>query len=211
MIMLENDLKHYWTTLHLPLAADVSLADQQYDQLTLLYSGEQRYYHNLLHLRQLITLLETHREHIRDKATLLWAIFFHDIIYNVLYKDNEERSAKAAAAYLSQIGYPPEKIMLVSEFIYATKTHINTLNSPDLDYFLDFDLHILGASPEVYREYAQQIRKEYAIYHDQVYNPGRKKVLRHFLEMPGIFRTPVFRELYEENARRNLRAELNTL
>ncbi len=211
MIMLENDLRRHWTTLHLPLAADASLVDHQYAQLTLLYNGEQRYYHNLLHLRQLITLLEMHREHIRDEEILLWAIFFHDIIYNVLYKDNEERSARAAAGYLSQIGYPPEKIMLVSEFIYATKTHINTLNSPDLDYFLDFDLYILGSAPEVYREYAQQIRNEYGIYHDQVYNPGRKKVLRHFLEMPAIFRTPVFRELYEENARNNLRAELNTL
>ena len=209
--MLENDLKKYWTALHLPLTADISLVDYQYSHLTLLYSGEQRCYHNLLHLRQLITLLETHREHIRDEEILLFAIFFHDMIYNVLYKDNEERSAEAAASYLAKIGYPAEKITIVSEFIYATKTHVNTLNNPDLDYFLDFDLYILGTAPEVYREYAEQIRKEYSIYPDRVYNPGRKKVLQHFLEMPAIFRTTVFRELYEENARNNMRAELHTL
>lgn len=209
--MLTDDLNTYWTRLHLPLTSDVSLVDYQYSHLAMFHSGEERCYHNLSHIRQMITLWEEFGKYIREQEVVLFAIFFHDIIYNPLLKNNEEESAQAAEKYLSELNYPAEKITLVSEFILATKTHINTLNNTDLDYFLDFDLYILGTAQETYQAYAQQIRKEYLIYPDTVYKPGRKRLLQHFLEAPAIFHTPVFRKLYEENARKNIQAEMDTL
>jgi predicted metal-dependent HD superfamily phosphohydrolase len=57
-------------------------------------------------------------------------------------------------------------------------------------------------------EYTKQIRAEYAIYPDLLYNLGRKKVLKHFLEMPSIYKTPPFQVLYEAQAKANLGKEL---
>ncbi|NLR79924.1 hypothetical protein [Chitinophaga eiseniae] len=210
-MLTDNDLKTHWTQLHLPLTTDTSLVDYKFEYLTGMYDSSQRTYHNLTHLRQLISLLETHKTAISDPEAVLFAIFFHDMEYNILFKDNEEQSAGAAERYLQQLHYPAEKIRMVSEFILATKTHINTLNNTDLDYFLDFDLAILGTAPEVYQEYARQIRTEYLIYPDLAYKPGRKKLLRRFLEAPAIYHTPAFRGLYETRARQNIQAELDTL
>lgn len=175
------------------------------------YQSPGRYYHNWLHIQQLVSLQQAYAHQLTDPEAVLFAIFFHDIIYNPLQPDNEEQSAAAAAAHLHKINYPTEKTGKISDFIIATKTHINTHRDPDLDYFLDFDLQILGASPETYQAYAGQIRQEYQVYPDDVYIPGRKKVLQHFLDMPVIYVTPAFRELYETAARTNIQAELDTL
>lgn len=44
--------------------------------------------------------------------------------------------------------------------------------------------------------------------HLLLYRPGRRKVLDHFLDLPQRFKTPYFRERFEEQARVNLSAEL---
>ncbi|MDX2245424.1 MAG: hypothetical protein SF052_01505 [Bacteroidia bacterium] len=82
--------------------------------------------------------------------------------------------------------------------------------SPDNDtnLFTDADLSILGQKREIYHAYSTNVRKEYAIYPDILYNPGRKKVLQHFLAMEQIFKTPHFQEKYEAQARANLEEEL---
>ncbi|MBO9733114.1 MAG: hypothetical protein J7623_31020 [Chitinophaga sp.] len=200
-----------WIQLHASHNEDPSLVTYQYEYLTMMYSGEQRTYHNLSHITQMILLWEEFVAHLQDPEVVLWAIFFHDLVYNPLMKNNEADSAEAAERYLQKIGYPENKITLVSEFIVATKTHINTLNNKDLDYFLDFDLQILGTALEAYKTYSRQIRQEYSIYPDLLYKPGRKKLLKHFLEAPAIYHTPVFRELYEAQARENIQTEINTL
>jgi predicted metal-dependent HD superfamily phosphohydrolase len=70
------------------------------------------------------------------------------------------------------------------------------------------DLCILGADPIKYVDYCGRIRKEYNIIPDIIYKPGRAKVLKHFLEMERIFKTKHFFQLYEEQARLNIGAEL---
>ena len=56
-----------------------------------------------------------------------------------------------------------------------------------------------------------QIRKEYSIYPDFLYNPGRKKALEHFLEHKFIFQTEEFRTQYETKARENIKREIELL
>jgi predicted metal-dependent HD superfamily phosphohydrolase len=69
----------------------------------------------------------------------------------------------------------------------------------------------LGYTWDKYREYCQQVRKEYAIYPDFLYNPGRKKALQHFLDMDVIFKTGFFRNKYEIQARKNIVQEISGL
>lgn len=210
--MQVDDLRGPWNNINRAYISDPSFVDRTYANLLLAYYDEgKRHYHNISHIIQLVSLQQEYAGHIRDNEVVLFSIFFHDIIYHARQSDNEEKSAAAAVTHLQQIGFPAHRTAAVNDFIIATKTHINAQNNPDLDYFLDFDLQILGASPEAYRQYAQQIRAEYSSYPDLVYKPGRRKVLQHFLDMPAIFSTPAFRELYEESARNNIRAEMNTL
>ena len=102
------------------------------------------------------------------------------------------------------------QIDLCVQHILATKSHAVSENN-DTNLFTDADLSVLGADREVYEQYYKQIRKEYSIYPDLMYNPGRKKVLQNFLGMKRIFKTDYFYGKFEEKARRNITAELNEL
>jgi predicted metal-dependent HD superfamily phosphohydrolase len=93
------------------------------------------------------------------------------------------------------------------KLILATQKHEPA--GEEVNLFTDADLSVLGAEPESYKLYATQVRKEYGLYPDLIYNPGRKKVLQHFLAMPRIFKTDAFYEKYETTARRNLEWELD--
>lgn len=200
-----------WTQLNHLYTTDTPLVQQTLSGMLDAYTTPQRHYHNLRHITHLLTLQQHHASQLREPDVVQYAIFFHDIVYDVLQRDNEAQSAVAATRYLRQTSFPAAKIAAVEEFIVATHTHVNTLQNTDLDYFLDFDLQILGAPAEAYQAYIQQIRQEYSIYPDTMYRPGRRKVLHHFLEMPAIYRTPDFQQLYETQARQNIQAELDTL
>ena len=79
----------------------------------------------------------------------------------------------------------------------------------DFQYILDMDLEILGESNEkTYNWYRKGVRKEYSIYPNMLYNPGRKKVLEMFLSKEKIYLTKEF-EIKEKNARKNLQNEIN--
>lgn len=174
------------------------------------YSEKHRCYHTLQHIEQLYFLLEKEKENIADWEALMWSIFYHDIIYNPSKSDNEERSAEKMREIATKFGV--EKSIIEQSFnqIIATKKHETTGDS-DTDIFTDADLAILGSDWNDYEAYAQNIRKEYSIYPDFMYNMGRKKVLKHFLEMLNIYKTPLFREKLEEKAKENIEKELKLL
>jgi predicted metal-dependent HD superfamily phosphohydrolase len=171
------------------------------------HSHSKRFYHNLTHLEHLLTQLTPIQNQIKDWDAILFALYFHDVVYNVTKHKNEEMSSEWAGKKLNLLKVPVEVVKKTRRTITATKKH-ELNDDPDINYFTDADLSILGTSPEAYKTYTQQIRKEYAIYPDVLYKPGRKKVLEHFLEMERIFKTNHFFELYETQARENLQEEL---
>jgi predicted metal-dependent HD superfamily phosphohydrolase len=174
------------------------------------YSGKGRHYHTLVHLENLLTQLLEVKSSIKDWDIMLFSLFYHDIIYNVLKPDNEEKSADFAALRMNKLSLPVSSIEQCIHQILATKKHQPDTDS-DTSYFMDADLSVLGQTADIYWEYAQNVRKEYAIYPDLLYRPGRIKVLRHFLDKPRIYHTPYFGGKYEAQARANMEAELRTL
>ncbi|MFP9113697.1 hypothetical protein ACLI1A_07125 [Flavobacterium sp. RHBU_3] len=171
------------------------------------YSKSSRHYHNLTHLQNLYSELLPVKDTIADWDTLLFAIIYHDAVYSASKKDNEEKSAHMAAERLQTIGYPEDKIALCHEMILATKQHSLSGNN-DINLFTDADLSILGKPWPEYEAYCKNVRKEYRIYPDLLYKPGRKKALNHFLEMHTIFKTNPFKNKYEEIARQNIYQEI---
>jgi predicted metal-dependent HD superfamily phosphohydrolase len=142
-----------------------------------------------------------------------FAIFYHDAVYNVLRKDNEQRSAAMAAQRLALLGFPPQKIEQTVIFIEATQTHqvpMGLKAATDLEFFLDFDMSVLAAERDIYGLYRENVRKEYRLIPAPLYRPGRKKFLQTCLQSESIFHTTEFRSRYEAQARDNIKWELET-
>ncbi len=173
------------------------------------YSENHRAYHNLNHLTELFNYYKQYSEELKNKDVVAFSIFYHDVIYNIWKKDNEEKSAEFAIKELSPLSLSPTIANSIKEQIIATKTHES--KNMDSQFLIDFDLAILGQSEEVYQKYTHSIRKEYKLVPDFMYKKGRKKVLEHFINKPSIYKTSIFIDLYEKKAKKNLETELNKL
>lgn len=159
-----------------------------------------RHYHTLIHLKQIYKALPT------INIMSEFAIFYHDIVYDASRNDNEEKSACLCEKRLKYLKVSTKLRSQVIQLIRETKTH--EASSPTNALFLDADLAILGSTWESYENYLQNVRKEYLIYSDDVYNVGRKKVLKQFLKKERIYISEYFYERYEQQARKNIEQEL---
>lgn len=192
---------------------DVTKSDVEglFQQLVGLYSSGSRTYHNLSHVRYLVDLSGAIRERIENQQALSFAIWFHDAIYNPRMRDNEELSAKFAVKSLGRFKIPVDTLALSCEMIISTREHRKNGFSPDINFFLDLDLAILGSEEPIYRSYAAAIREEYEWAPDPIYNEGRKKVLQRFLRRESIYLTSELAEMFEEKARKNIAREIESL
>ncbi len=189
---------------------DQHVADRFWNEIESSYSSKQRFYHNLKHLHYMIEFFNEYKQQLSYPNEVLFAIFYHDIVYRSTKSDNEEKSASIAKARLEQIGVETDSISLVEELIIATKHHDAKTNS-DAAFLIDFDLGILGEPLDVYQTYCEQIRKEYKLIPSFLYRKGRKKVLHHFLSREHVYLTPTFQNQKEEKAIQNLQWELSSL
>lgn len=203
-------LKEIWRELAASYTDNQSLIDELWTEIETHYSAPRRHYHNLDHVAYAMEKALAHRDGIEDVATLQFSVFYHDLVYDVLRDDNEEKSAEKAEEYLASLGVPAEKIAYCREQILATKTHGNN-SDHDTNYLLDVDLAILGESIPIYRDYAEKIRREYSMYPIKVYKKGRKDVLSRLLDRDRLFQTYEFYTRYEARARENLRREWEEL
>ncbi|WP_291724649.1 hypothetical protein [Bernardetia sp.] len=173
------------------------------------YKETTRHYHNWEHIKSMLRGLDDYSEEINDRLSVELAIWFHDAIYVPLRKDNESRSAKFFQGQLSK-HLPSERVRKVMKYIEATKNHAKTTDA-DLRVLLDLDLAILGQSKKVYQRYSSQVREEFGYVPNFLYKRGRKLVLKSFLEKETIYQTNYFKEHLEEQARENIREELDNL
>lgn len=204
------NLKEKFTDLCLAFTENQGFISSLWQEIETQYSEKGRHYHNLFHLENMFQELESVKNRLEDSVTVSFAVFYHDVIYDASSKSNEEKSAIYAAERLQKLGLDQHMISKISAQILATKQHRKSDDS-DTNYLIDADLSILGKELAVYMDYTRKIRKEYAIYPDFLYKPGRRKVLRHFLELESIFKTNYFRKEYEMRAKENMTAELSML
>lgn len=204
-------LKARWKTLWEELSPAATKGEALFHELTSLYAGEERFYHNLRHVAELLRLIENLRDEVRDMTAVSLAVWFHDAVYDTRRQDNEEASAELAAHRLSGAGVPEETTSIVRALILATRSHTTEGAGPDAPLFLDADLSILGAPPEIYAPYRGAIRREYAWVPEFLYRRGRKKILRAFAARPRLYSTDAMRLRFEAQARANLNEELALL
>ena len=208
---MTTDLSARWHRLTAPIVPDASRREAGFQRLGMAYQAPSRHYHTLQHIENLLRRLDA--VELQDRTVVELAVWFHDVVYQALKSDNEARSAAEALAFLKDSRLEPARQQRVAFLIERTANHTQPQPPDDADLlaFLDADLSILGAPTAVYREYAKQIRREYRRVPLLLYRPGRRKVLTAMLAAPELFRTPEMRAELEAAARRNLRAELETL
>lgn len=190
----------------------VSQKDSLWEEIRSRYSESHRTYHNLNHLYQMLGEFDSVSKELQDPEIALFALFYHDLIYDVASKTNEEESAKIAKDRLSELGISQKRIEICIEHILATKSHrLGDKCHPDTSYFLDIDISILGSEESKYYEYAKNIRKEYSIFSREDYQKGRIQVLNHFIENIRLFHTDIFFDEYEMRSRHNVKLEIHSL
>ncbi len=202
---MENELKHRWDQLLTVSHIDQAVGQSLFEALKLKYQHASRHYHNLSHIYSMLTLSDQYPYRIE----LQWAIWFHDAVYAISRSDNEEKSADYAAKELTRLGLSKRTVEEITRLIQLTKDHETDHTDTLGKQLLDLDLSVLGAHPNEYMNYSHQVRKEYGIFPDILYLPGRTKVLHAFLAGPSIFQTPEFEGL-ETQARENIQSELKS-
>ena len=203
-------LKETFQALLSHYSANEQLTKELWTEIELHYSEKERHYHTLQHLDDLLAQLTEIKSNIRNWETTMFTLYYHDIVYNPQKPDNEERSAELAGKRMKQLSVPDSTISICKNQILATRSHTFSTDE-DTNYFTDADLSILGHERETYAMYAGNVRREYSIYPDRVYNPGGQKVLKHFLSMGRIFKTDYFFSKFEARARENIATELSNL
>ncbi|MDJ0580852.1 hypothetical protein [Crocosphaera sp.] len=209
-MMTINELKNIWLNLVSYNHSNLVFCQESWSEIETAYGQLSRYYHNLSHLIHLLNLAFQYQNNIQDFDTLLFSIFYHDIVYQIPGENNELKSADIAKKRLLMINYPTQKIKKCFSQIIATKNH-SAKKELDINWLLDLDLAILGTQRNQYIEYTKKIRQEYAIYPDKIYNQGRSKILNTFLQQKTLYKTQLCQERFEQTARNNLIWELELL
>lgn len=182
-----------------------------------------RAYHGLRHVADMLAVLQRLGRqapplcgHSLSLASV--ATWYHDVAYDprAIPGSNEQRSATIARDHLHRLGAAAEDVDAIEALIVMTVDHRaqaedSPVSAELLDAFHDADLWILSAPAQRYREYARQVRDEYAHVPAGLFASGRSIILRDFMARDHVYRTSYARAHWEESARANVGAELTVL
>jgi predicted metal-dependent HD superfamily phosphohydrolase len=196
--------QHTWQMLGI---TQVNIPAQLYDEVIKKYAEPDRYYHTQQHLAECLEKFAELRHLATYPAEIELALWFHDAIYEPLRHDNEFMSAEWARSSVLNAGMDKIVADRIYDLVMATRHHAKP-DEMDTKILIDVDLAILGAQPERYKGYEQQIRQEYSLVPEITFRLKRTEILQRFLAQPTIFNTPLFIERYEQQARLNLNLAL---
>ncbi|MBQ0726985.1 MAG: hypothetical protein KBT77_06510 [Thalassolituus oleivorans] len=202
--MLESSWQRCWSSLVVDSQAH-SRGNSVMQLLIAAYNEPQRKYHTEQHLKECLSIFNDHRALAEEPAEIEMALWFHDAIYDIKATGgkNEDQSADWAVEELQKANVAPERVARIKDHILATK-HSALPQGADQQLLVDIDLAILGAQPERFAEYEQQVRQEYRHVPGLIFNWKRKQILKAFLARSPIYATPELNARFEQQARQNL-------
>ncbi len=165
-----------------------------------------RRYHDRRHLLAVVEAVEQLSEGPPPRTVLL-AAWFHDAVYRGT-ADDEEDSALLAGTLLNEAGVAVADIREVQRLVRLTAGHRPEPGDSAGALLCDADLAVLGRSPEAYRRYLADVRREYPHLDDAAFDAGRRRVVAQLLSLDPIYSAAAARSRWEEAARSNLMSEL---
>ena len=207
----------------------MQLSEKTLKYLRKQYAQKHRHYHTIRHVNDIINTIYVNERFFNCPTAAYLAAWFHDVVYEVgdAYKDNERLSCVQFLHWMENEHkefYDSDEgarvMLLALRMIGATLGHgfsairesekLSDEDINDIGLFLDADLRILAADEKQLLEYESNIRKEFSIYPDLVYNQGRKQVLESFLERPQLYFSKIGAQ-WEQKARANLKSLIERL
>lgn len=164
-----------------------------------------RRYHDRRHLLAVLEAVE--QLSAEPPRTVLLAAWFHDAVYRGT-ADDEEDSASLAGTLLAEAGRSGQEIREVQRLVRLTAGHRPEPGDASGALLCDADLSVLGRSPQAYKRYLADVRREYPHLDDAAFAAGRRRVVTGLLNLDPIFSAPGARARWEEPARSNLMSEL---
>lgn len=175
----------------------VDLPSSMLLDLTRRYCEPHRRFHTIHHVAD---LLWRGRELELDDCQIM-AIWFHDAVYDVPPKANEERSAVLAETMLEAAGWPRAMISTVATIVRDTEQHVPTIEPSKL--VVDLDLASLASPKPEFEANTARLREEYSVFDDDEFREGQRVFFRRFLERDRIYHSPWGRQ-FEAPARANI-------
>lgn len=150
---------------------------REFQYLRACHSEPGRFYHTFEHIAECIRFANSNYGNRPTLPIVKWALFYHDVIYDISSKTNEEDSAlrfdSFARPKVTGIKLTEGILDLVGMLIRVTAGHKSHLMGDAIAMMIDSDLHILGASEERYLRYARDIWREYSSVGVEKYREGR--------------------------------------
>jgi predicted metal-dependent HD superfamily phosphohydrolase len=219
-----HQLQRSWATDSAVLAPDAPerLRALEADFLLSRWSEEHRRYHTVQHLAEVLAAIDelAAADEADPVSTRLAHVagWYHDVFYDpqAAQGSNEHRSATMARDHLNALGVARGNVDVVEALVTMTSDHdVDRVPGRMASWrhtasvFHDADLWILSAPPSRYREYAEQVRSEYALVPTALFAQGRARILSRFLSRDAVYRTEHAREQWEPTARVNVAGELD--
>ncbi|KKN35977.1 hypothetical protein LCGC14_0778150 [marine sediment metagenome] len=104
-----NYLWNEWINLVSKYSNNKLLINNTLNDIEKCYSSSNRYYHNLSHIKFMLSEVENFRTVFDDFDSIRFSAWFHDIIYEANRSDNEERSTDMAETFLLNLNIPKLK------------------------------------------------------------------------------------------------------
>jgi len=147
-----------------------------------MWNESHRKYHNLEHLEDLSEMItKDHLNHKIDNKVfeeLMLTALFHDIVYNPIATDNEEKSAEFFHSLCMEKNN--DSIIKIKEAILDTKTHTGTNDLSIL--FNKYDMNIVERNYENLLTWEEKIRNEYSMVDNKTYKEKRIKFLESIMD-----------------------------
>ena len=148
---------------------------------------------------------------IENPHELLLAAIYHDAVYVPGANDNEANSAAVARREMAEFEMNNIDRKYVEHLIRLTAKHFTDLDLSDEEaIFMDADIHGFAAPFDIFNHLQESIDREFLMVSSlQDVRENRDKFLAGLLERPTIFYSKRGREIYEPNARANLKRYLD--
>jgi len=212
--------------------SDISFSEKDVSITTLA-----AFFHDVIYNPKSSTNEKDSAELFLEFASELYNAIVDDISSSSTRTSDDEKTNDNAKHNMHETLQSNIMVSQIEQCIIATATHIASANKAResnntlIATFLDGDMSILGKDTERYNTYASQIRNEYEFVERTVYCEKRAEILESFLpkletddiskSSPTsneqdkkhfyIYATEKGRECWENQARENLRREINML
>jgi predicted metal-dependent HD superfamily phosphohydrolase len=202
-----DDLAARFRALVGKLGGAPAASPQVFDRVHAAWSAADRRYHNIEHLVDCLRELEAANAPpaVGPAGVVELALWYHDLVYEPLASDCEERSAQALLRDAAALAIPDARAQLAAELVRAT-AHAGAPapGNPAADLVVDIDLSILGRDVLRFMDYDHAVEEEYCAVPVAAFRTGRRRFLAGLLARPQLFRTEQFRRRYEARARKQI-------